>query len=376
MSRLEPVWAIAVKDWTRFIRQPFLLVISVVIPLVFIFFYSLVIPVSNNNPVMVADSDGGPAAARLVETLRAVHSEEGPYYDVITTDPSAALSAFGEQRALAVIVIPDGFSEAAEAGNAAVELRLNNINSDYSKNLRLRLDHAVRALNEELAGPVMTVEETRWLPHDPTMLGYISTSLLLFGCLYAAMVNTGLQVAAEWNDRTVKNLLLAPAGRGTLVAGKILAGLGQSLVSLCLVLAVLVVGFGFKPTGDLLGMVSIVVATLLMGSGIGAAFGVASKKSLATASALIALAIAFFLVSGNEESMRGLAWGQPITALWQLSRALPTTYAFMSARSILLTGDTSDLAVNLTIVLASTAVIFAAAAGLLRRALSHLNGGQ
>ena len=66
MSRLEPVWAIAVKDWTRFIRQPFLLVISVVIPLVFIFFYSLVIPVSNNNPVMVADSDGGPAAARLV----------------------------------------------------------------------------------------------------------------------------------------------------------------------------------------------------------------------------------------------------------------------------------------------------------------------
>ena len=74
--------------------------------------------------------------------------------------------------------------------------------------------------------------------------------------------------------------------------------------------------------------------------------------------------------------MRGLAWGQPITALWQLSRALPTTYAFMSARSIFLTGDTSDLAVNLTIVLASTAVIFAAAAGLLRRALSHLNGGQ
>ena len=376
MSRLEPVWAIAVKDWTWFIRQPFVLVISVVIPLVFIFFYSLVIPVSNNNPVMVADADRGPAATRLVETLRAIHSEEGPYYDVITTDPSVALSAFDEQHALAVIVIPDGFSEATEAGNATVELRLNNINSDYSKNLRLRLDEAVRALSDELAGPVMTVKETRWLPHDPTMLGYISTSLLLFGCLYGAMVNTGLQVAAEWNDRTVKNLLLAPVKRGTLVAGKVLAGLGQSLLSLILVLAVLVVGFGFKPTGDLLGMIGIIVATLLMGSGIGAVFGVASKKTLATASALIALAIVFFLVSGNEESMRGLAWGQPITALWQLSRALPTTYAFMSARSIFLTGDTSDLAVNLTIVLASTAVIFAAAAGLLRRAFSHLTGGQ
>lgn len=376
MSRLEPVWAIAVKDWTRFIRQPFLLVISVVIPLVFIFFYSLIIPVSNTNPVMVADADRGPAATRLVETLRAIHSEEGPYYDVITTDPSVALSAFDEQHALAVIVIPEGFSEATEAGDATVELRLNNINSDYSKNLRLRLDKAVRTLNDEVAGPVMSVEETRWLPRDPTMLGYISTSLLLFGCLYAAMVNTGLQVAAEWNDRTVKNLLLAPVRRGTLVAGKVLAGLGQSLVSLSLVLAVLVVGFGFTPTGNLLAMVGIVITTLLMGAGIGAAFGVASKKTLATASALIALAIVFFLVSGNEESMRGLAWGQPITALWQFSRVLPTTYAFMSARSIFLTGDTSDLAVNLSIVLASTAVIFAAAAGLLRRAFSHLTGGQ
>ena len=352
--------AIAVKDWTRFARQPFLMVISVVIPLVFIFFYSLIIPVSNNNPIMVADLDGGPVSSRLIETMRTIHSEEGPYYDVRTTDATAALEAFDDGDALAVIVIPEGFSDAAEAGSAQVELRLNNINSDYSKNLRLRLD----------------VEETGWLPTDPTMLGYISTSLLLFGCLYAAMVGAGLQVACEWNDRTVKNLLLAPLGRGALVAGKVLAGLGQSLASVALVLLVLVVGFGFHPTGNLLAMTGIVTAALLMGSGIGTVVGVVSKKTLATASGLIALAVMFFLVSGNEESMRGLAWGEPITTLWHLSRALPTTYAFMSARSIFLTGDTSDLAGNLVVVLASTAVILALAGWLLRRAYSHLTGGQ
>ena len=38
MKRLEAVIAIAVKDWTRSVRQPFLMVISVAIPLVFIFF--------------------------------------------------------------------------------------------------------------------------------------------------------------------------------------------------------------------------------------------------------------------------------------------------------------------------------------------------
>ncbi|MDO4899312.1 ABC transporter permease [Actinomyces sp.] len=376
MTPVRAALAIAVKDWTRFVRQPFLMVISVVIPLVFIFFYSLVIPVSNNNPIMIADLDGGPVAEHLSEVIRTIHSDEGPYYDVRTTDPDTALKSFADSEALAVVVIPDGFSQAVAAGDAQVELKLNNINSDYSKNLRLRLDAAVGALNEELAGPAVEVQETRWLPTDPTMLGYISTSLLLFGCLYAAMINTGLQIAAEWNDRTVKHLLLAPLGRGTLVAGKVIAGLGQSLASVALVLLVLMIGFDFQPSGSLLAMAGIVGVVLLMGAGIGMVVGVVSKKTLATASGLITLAVALFLVSGNEESMRGLAWGQPITALWQLSRTLPSTYAFMSARSIFLTGDASDLARNLAVVLVSTLAILALAGWLLRRAYTHLTGGQ
>lgn len=376
MNTLETAWAIAVKDWTRFARQPFLMVISVVIPLVFIFFYSLIVPVSNTNPIMIADRDQGPAARHLISTLEDLHSEEGPYFDILTTDPARADAAFSERSSLATIVIPEGFSAAVDRGEAQVELRLNNINSDYSKNLRLRLDRAVRLMNDHLTAPAVIVEETRWLPRDPTMIGYISTSLLLFGCLYAGMINTGLAVAAEWNDRTVKTLLLAPVRRGTLVLGKVITGLGQSLVSVALVLLVLVLGFGFTPTGNLAAMAGIVAATMLMGAGIGAAFGVASKKTLAASSLLIALAILFFLVSGNEESMRGLAWGQPITALWQFSRLLPTTYAFMSARSIFLTGDTSDLAAHLAIVTAATAAVLGMAAWLLRRAYSHLTGGQ
>ena len=376
MRRLEAVVAIAVKDWTRFVRQPFLMVIGVAIPLVFILFYSLIVPVSNNNPIMVADLDGGPGSARLIEAMRTIRSDEGPYYDVLTTDPDVALRAFDGGGALAVVVIPEGFSAAAADGDAQVELRLNNINSDYSKNLRLRLDAAVRRLDDELTGSAVTVHETRRFPRDPTMLGYISTSLLLFGCLYAAMTGAGLQVASEWNDRTVKSLLLAPLGRGALVAGKAVAGLGQSLASVALVLLVLVAGFGFRPAGSPLAMAGIILAALLMGAGIGIVVGVASKKTLATASVLITLAVIFFLVSGNEESMRGLAWDQPMTGLWRLSRALPTTYAFMSARSIFLTGEASGLSRSLAVVLVSTAAILALGARLLRRAYTHLTGGQ
>lgn len=375
-AALGSAWAIALKDWARFVRQPYLMVISVVIPLVFIFFYSIIVPLSATAPIMVAVEDDSPAARAMVEEIRGIHSVEAPYYEVVTTDPQTTREAFAAKESLAQIVIPEGFGRAAEAGDARVELHLNNINSDYSKNLRLRLDLAVRNLDATLTEPAVTVSERSWLPTDPTMLGYISTSLLLFACLYAGMVNTGLAVAAEWNDRTVKNLLLAPVNRATLVAGKVIAGLGQSVLSISLVFLVLVLGFGFRPEGGFGGIAAIMAMTTLMGAGIGAMFGVASKKTLAASSVLIALAIVFFLVCGNEESMRGLAWSQPMTALWQFSRVLPPTYSFLAARSIFLTGDTTDLARNLLIVGASAAVVLALAAWLLKRAYSNLTGGN
>ncbi|MFZ2480465.1 MAG: ABC transporter permease, partial [Propioniciclava sp.] len=364
------VGAIVVKDWTRFFRQPFFMVISVIIPLVFIFFYSLIVPVSATNPIMIADEDHTPASAQFIDAMRDIRSVEAPYYEIITTDATTTREAFNDQTALAMVVIPDGFADDVAAGNAQVELHLNNINSDYSKNLRLRLDYATRLVNDQLAGPVVEIKETSWLLVDPTMLGYISTSLLLFGVLYASMVNTGLNVASEWNDRTVKNLLLAPVGRGALVTGKVLSGLGQSVLSIALVLLVLIVGFGFQPRGNPLLMAGIVLLTMLLGAGIGALAGVLSKKTLAVTSGLITVAILLFLVSGNEDSMRGLAWGQPITALWQFSLALPPTYAFGAARSLFLTGETSTLIRDLAIVASAAAVLLSLAVVALRRAYS------
>lgn len=371
------VGAIVVKDWARFFRQPFFMVISVIIPLVFIFFYSLVIPVSATNPIVVADEDRTWVSSQFIDSMEDIHSTEAPYYEIVTTDANRARAAFDEGSALALVVIPQGFSDRVAAGDAHVELHVNNINSDYSKNLRLRLDRATRTFNDDLVGPVVDIHETSWLPDDPTMLGYISTSLLLFGVLYAAMVNTGLNVASEWNDRTVKNLLLSPSGRGALVAGKVASGLGQSLLSIMLVLVVLLVGFEFRPQGNPLLMAGIVVLVMLLGAGIGALVAVLSKKTLAVASGLITIAVLFFLVSGNEESLRGLAWGQPTTALWQFSLALPPTYAFTAARSLFLTGDSTNLVRDLLIVAGSAAVVLVLAATALRRAYSNLTeGGQ
>lgn len=372
----EPIVAVAWKDWLRFSRQPFLMVVSIVMPLVFIFFYSIIVPTSSTAPVVVALERDTPVAQRFLQTLREIHSQEGRYYEIVTTDPKQAHAEFDAGRAFGLIVIPATFATELAAGKARVELHLNNINSDYSKNLRLRLDYAVRQFNDALLGKAMQIEETTWLPRDPVMQDYISTSLLLFACLYSAMVNTGLQVASEWNDRTVKMLLLAPVSRSVLIAGKVVAGLGQSLLGVALVVLTLVIGFHFRPVGSLWAMAGVMFVVMLLGAGIGAMVGVASKQTLAVTSILIALSVMIFLISGNEDSLRGLAWSGPIVALWQLAHFLPTTYAFLVARTLLLTGDATTLARDLLVVFLTMIIVLTGAAALLRRAYTQLPGGQ
>ncbi len=377
MQSLETMFALAWKDWLRYSRQPFLIVVSIVMPLVFIFFYAIIVPSSSTNPVVIALEDDGEAAQAMLHAIETIRSQEALYYEIITTDPAEAHALFDRGEALGMIVIPADFgARLSETGNAQVELHLNNINSDYSKNLRLRLDYAVRTFNEAHGGAAIRVDETSWLPADPVMQNYISTSLLLFACLYSAMVNTGLQVAAEWNDRTVKTLLLAPVNRGTLIAGKMIAGLGQSLIAIALVIGVLVLLFNFRIIGSVWALAGIIAVVMLLGAGLGAVVGVASKQTLAVTSILITLSIVIFLISGNEDSMRGLAWSGPIVALWQIARLLPTTYAFLAARSLLLTGDTTTLGSDLLIVVLTTIVVIASARALLYRAYSQLPGGQ
>ncbi|HYG60805.1 MAG TPA: ABC transporter permease [Symbiobacteriaceae bacterium] len=372
----DAIWAVAVKDWLCFSRQPFLIAVSVVMPLVFLLLYAIIVPASNTNPVVVALDDSGPAGQRFLAVMREIGTREGPFYEIVTTDPATARRQFASGQALGMVVIPAGFGTQLAESDATVELHLHNINSDYSKNLRLRLDLAVRQFSDQLTAPSVLVDEVPRLSQDPKMQDYISTSLLLFAVLYSAMMGTGLHVTGEWNDRTIKELLLAPQGRGTIVLGKMLAGMGQSLPSVGLVLALLYWIFGFYPTGSLWSMAGLMAVVMVLGAGLGALFGVAGKSTLVVTSLMITTSFLIFFLSGNEDSVRGLAWGGPLVGLWYLARLLPTTYGFLVARTLLLTGDAATLSRDLILLILTTAAIVALAAASLRRAYSQLPGGQ
>jgi ABC-type transport system involved in multi-copper enzyme maturation permease subunit len=376
MDGWTAAWSIAAKDWRRFVRQPFFMAVSVLIPLVFVLFYSLIVPSSQTNPVVVAMEDRSAAASRFLETLRTVRSEEAPWFEVVSDDAGEARRMFASGEAIGMVVVPAGFGAAVADGRGVVGMHINNINSDYSKNLALRLDHTVRSFQARQEVPAIVVEETTGLPRTPSMGDYISTSILLFAAVYAGMLNTGLAVATEWGDRTVKLLLLAPQPRGVLVAGKVLAGLGPSILSVMAVAGVLVAVFGFDPQGSLWAMAGIALVMVALGAGLGAIIGVSVRKTLAVVSVGIPTALGIYFVSGFEDSLRGLAWDGPVAVLWRLSRVLPTTPAFATARSLVVAGDHAIPAAGLIGTLAAVPVILAVAALALRRAYGTLPGGQ
>ncbi|HVR80459.1 MAG TPA: ABC transporter permease [Acidimicrobiia bacterium] len=370
------VWWIAVKDWRRFIRQPFFMAVSILIPLAFVLFYSLIVPSSQTNPVVVAVEDRSPAASRFLETLRKVESEEAPWFEVVTDDSEEARRLFDSGDAIGLVVIPEGFGDAVAQGRGVVELHVHNINSDYSKNLALRVDHTVRVFEDRISEPVIVVEETTRFAGTLTMGTYISTSILLFAAVYAGLVNTGLAVASEWSDRTAKNLLLSPRPRAVLVAGKVLAGLGQSLVSVLAVAAVVVVVFGFRPQGSVFAIAGLALVMTILGAGLGAIIGVAVRKTLAVVSIGIPTALGIYFLSGFEDSLRGLAWDGPVAVLWQTSRFLPTTGVFSVTRQLALGESALHLTGELLPAFVLIPVVLGVAAFMLRRAFQSLPGGQ
>lgn len=73
---IEPIFALAFKDWLRFSRQPFLVMVSVIMPLVFIFFYSIIVPTSSTNGIVVAMESDDAESRAFVEALKSIRSQE------------------------------------------------------------------------------------------------------------------------------------------------------------------------------------------------------------------------------------------------------------------------------------------------------------
>jgi len=235
------------KELRLWIRDPKVFAGSMLAPLVVLVVFYLLFGRIPSLPVALVNLDKGPHSATLVELFQTVESPFGdPYLDVRLVGASEAQDIFRAEEVVAVLTIPDTFTndvEGARRGKAGpdVDLLINNINSDMAKNIRLYLTQVIGQFYEQVYDNVeFTITEDS--THDLRVPWFteIGLGVVIFSISLAGMFNASSSLLREFQENTIKELLLAPRHMSALLGGKALLALAGALASGGLMYAVVV----------------------------------------------------------------------------------------------------------------------------------------
>ncbi|CAM4336164.1 MAG: ABC transporter permease [Paenibacillus macerans] len=375
---LKGTKAIVWKDLKMTWRNPSLMVLSIIVPVVFVFLYSLITQVSATNPVVIARESEGEFSDRFVRMLTDMSSVDGPYFIVQTTDPDEAFRRYENGEAEALIEIPAAFDQDLKQRTSAPEVKLyvHNINSDATKNFQIRLSHAIYLFQQATAPEhnIEIVQQYAKFPRDVSMKLYISIGLLMFAVSYTSMVNTGMLIAREWEERTSKEIVLTSIGFLPFVLGKWITAFLQTLISVLFVLGIMSVTLSFPVTRMAPVLWFWIALLFLFGGAVGSMLGVWLRKSMPIITLSAVIGIFLYLVCGNESSIRGFAYGGPVEWLWRLSSRIPVSDVVENMRSTFLASAAAYEFKGLLFMLALTALFVFMAVFRLKRNLSYSQG--
>jgi ABC-type multidrug transport system permease subunit len=308
-----PIFAIVRKDIGIWLRQPWYIA-STVLPavslLVILFFFQQAV---GRNPVAIVVEDNGPHAQELVKILT---NSDAFRIAMITAAQQNAEEALKQLRVAAVITIPSNFDAAFDSHRPdPVTIHINNLNLDFTNDLRRSLPAAITEFyadknNHNLGSgntsssstPIrIDIKETDLRQQDIELLKFELVPNLVLLLTTAGIVNAGAASAREWEDSTIKELLLAPISRTSLVAGKMLSGWITTLLFAAVVLIIGAASGYLRPQDPIywISTVMIVLLIALASAGLGVAIGATARRFQRVTAIGIPLSIDLFFLSGG-----------------------------------------------------------------------------
>lgn len=344
---------------------------------------------------------------RFGERMARIIKGDGDAYLLEEMTEADALSALGDQRVAAIIVVPENFDEALGRGDAVVDLYLNNVDIDLADDIRRSVTRSVAEFDApqlgllgELHGPSegtllpnpyrIAVAEHDLRQTEVSFLQYQVIPIVVLIVISIGLLGTALLTARDFERGTAKLLALSPVGRLPLVIGRLLGG---ALVTLALVAPLVAVGFLTHyipycaedsgaplwltlvlsgPCGWMLppvswthagALVALLAAVTLTTVGLGTLLGVALRDArLVTMSGLNAAVYLFFLGGGFTTVAFLPNWIQIA------SRFVPTRYAIDGLRQALFYPDLVGFGRDLAVLTACAVISIALASMMLSRA--------
>ncbi len=219
----DAILATAIKDLVVYLRQWKTILTSLVMPGTYILVALLGSVAVGRNPVALVVEDRGEVAAQVSQAIVA-----SDVFRVSRVDAQTAKALYNNLQVGAILTIPAGFSQAVLAHQSAPLLVVaNNLNLDFMNDVRRSVPAAIGLYYGSLgAGSplAITVDQRNLRPHDVDLFQYDVVPLITLLVTVCGLIASSAGTARELESLSIKEVLLAPASRLSILIGKVVAG--------------------------------------------------------------------------------------------------------------------------------------------------------
>ncbi|WP_428561637.1 MAG: ABC transporter permease [Solidesulfovibrio sp. DCME] len=326
-----------------------------------IFAFAATLEVKNIS-LAVLDKDGGKAAVELTQRFAG-----SPYFTKVFRLPGQAgvAPAMENARAMAVLVLDQGFSRDVAAGRqAAAQLILDGRRSNTAQIVEGYAGLIVKQYNDDLAaargqtGLPATLVARNWFNPNLDYLWFTVPNLIGMLSMVVGLIVTALSVARERELGTFDQLLVSPLSPWEILAGKTLPAMILGTVESIAIVAVAIGLFRIPCVGSLgaLGFCLVLYLFSVVGFGL-------FISSLCSTQQQAILGTFTFMIPATLLS----GFATPLETMPQvlqlLSLANPMRHFLLAVRGIMLKGMPFAMVVDTVWPLAVIAVVTLALAG-------------
>ena len=317
---LRVIWACMNKEIKSVLTQRIAVILGVLLPVNFLILMSLFAISGGLAPTAVVMQEVGPYARAFYDAMAHAHS-----FRLQTASAQEAQDLIQTGKIVAVVTIPANFdTRVRQNQRVVVEVQINNLNTDFTNDIRRAVPLSITIFYGKAFPHLVTVAAREHDLHaqDTDYIPYLTVSILVVALLVGGLLQSGVPAAAEWEQATIKEVLLSPASRFAVMVGKMAGALVIALAAVVVVLATVILLFGVWP----LHWGEVVVFTLLVTVifiAYGTLLGTLLKRRQAFAALAIASSVPLFFISG---AFGPISFGNNVV-LSVLAQLFPMYYA-------------------------------------------------
>jgi ABC-2 type transport system permease protein len=345
-AALTRVGAVAGKEFKHLLRDPRILAIVLIVPVLQLLLFAYAISFDVKRvPTVVLDQDNTPASRQYVQTYRS-----SEFFDILgSADDLAQVDRLFDQNKVRIaVIVPPGFGRSLDSGEKAQVAVLTDgsepnsaqlarayataLNATYSQ--QVLVDWAdQRGVNPAQVGSIEPRLRT-WYNPEGKSSNFLIPGLLVVIIMIVTVQQTAVTLVREREQGTAEQMLVSPLRRGELMVGKLLPWTLLAFADMLVIalISIWVFGLPLRGSAGFLAVSSVVFVFAALGMGL-IISAVAPSLETANISGLLIAFLPAFLLSGFAFPLDSI----PVPLQW-LSYAFPGRYMVAITRGVFLKG--------------------------------------